>query len=217
VDVRTARFAEEILRTRARLDVLNHPGHDQKSHGRKGSGGGPGSGKDLVGTVDDYDDRFQAVRDLVAQQGFDGPPVVTDAAGVDAVVAAGGLELFRGTSAEHAEEFRTGEMHLSGRGSSAFGIGVYTSTREAAEPFAGEGGLSRMALSPNAKTITYRQLAEERRARYDEMTDAETALYQDDGAYAAGAGYDAVIPDGGTGHWLILNRTALTVQQESAN
>jgi hypothetical protein len=44
VDVRTARFAEEVAKTRSKFaayTVLAHPGHDQKSHGRKGGGGEP--------------------------------------------------------------------------------------------------------------------------------------------------------------------------------
>jgi hypothetical protein len=37
--VRSVRFAEEAAKTRTKLaTLLNHPGHDQKSHGRKGSG-----------------------------------------------------------------------------------------------------------------------------------------------------------------------------------
>lgn len=218
--MRTPSLAVRVQLSRQRL--ANHPGHDQKSHGRKGGGAGV-EGKDLVGKLDpdrirpDGAGRREATMAVLRQQGFDGPPTVTDAAGVDVVIASGGIELYRGVgSAEFAEEFRTGELHLSDEASAPLGIGIYSHTeRQVAEPFAGEDGLVRMALRPDARTIDYDSLIAERERRSVGFSNEEHVLYSDEGTYAAAAGYDAIVPTPGAlraDHTVVLNRTALVVQ-----
>lgn len=117
--MRSVRFAEEAARTRARLTtLLNHPGHDQKSHGRKGSGRvvegrdllanrNPGDlAREVVAASADYrtpwgegDGRMVAdpgLSAIAAEQGFDGPPRVVSREEMDQLVAGGSTEIFRG-------------------------------------------------------------------------------------------------------------------------
>jgi hypothetical protein len=191
VDVRTARFAEEVLRTRSKFaayTVLAHPGHDQKSHGRKG-GGGRVEGKDLMRggasamaeRVASARERYGSSRDpalsaIAAEQGFDGPPQVVSRQEMDRLVR-GSPEIIRGvhstddkTAAEIHEEMRSGDAQ--------FGRGVYGNGYYFAPPggsgFAGAenfgdgtpGAIARATLSKDAKVVGYRQIHQEHDAYF---------------------------------------------------
>lgn len=170
-----------------------------------------------------------ALGDIAGKQGFDAKPAVGSAADVDAVVARGGVELYRGvTEARFAEEFRTGD-YFPGLG--LYGNGTYTSTARstAAEYANGKAdGVARMALTPEARTTTLSEL--ERMMEADGISvgpswapnDRDRVL-GDPGRYAASKGYDAYTIDPGSSAginlgageqwWVVLNRGAVVVQR----
>ncbi|MEV3963919.1 hypothetical protein AB0M34_24030 [Nocardia sp. NPDC050193] len=156
-------------------------------------------------------------------QGFDGPPTLTDARGVDEVIAAGGQELFRGvTEVRYVHDFKY-EAHTSGSPHQrlATGNGTYaTDLRESALDYADNNpdGVIRMALRPDAKiahidrlrkeqlaatgaiSAENRRLAElertpETEARMQELR-AAWWVHADLGRFAAAQGYDAYSTNG---------------------
>lgn len=140
--------------------------------------GGPGSGRDLLASLDlnaigklskrstaGGDEQMAAIAE---QQGFDALPELGTPQQLDAAVAAGGRELWRGTQhdsvsrrsgEELAEDFRTGPVFY-GQGIS--GNGIYTSTdREQALGYTSQRDMrsvNRMVLKPGAKVISYDQM-----------------------------------------------------------
>ncbi|WP_330179451.1 hypothetical protein OHB26_23630 [Nocardia sp. NBC_01503] len=173
-------------------------------------------------TLDDLSD--PGLGEIYRLQGYDRVPVLTDAQGVDSVVAAGGHEFFRGvTDPRFVEEFKTGPYFP---GLAAEGIitgnGTYVTTvREVAQHYAdgNPAGVIRMALRPDARITHYRDLyaehststlraaAERRRLEAMEQTPAVTArlkelsdewwVNSDMGRFAASRGYDAYETNGG--------------------
>jgi len=145
-----------------------------------------------------------------------GPKVVT-AAEVDAAVARGWVEVWRGVRKVDANDaFRTGELDL---GQGLFGRGYYFSTqRGVAEVYRGadvkfdlnyrissfsggiDGGLLRVAINPSARVIDYDDLLAERKALLEKWRaegkltgEAEKLLTDRDvSKYAAARGYDVV-------------------------
>ena len=86
-------------------------------------------------------------------QGFDGLPEVVDENTLDAHIAAGEVELFRGLdTADHAEQFRSGSLFIG----SGIGVdGTYTTSEEPyARQFASNNGsILRMSLRKEARVI----------------------------------------------------------------
>lgn len=164
-----------------------------------------------------------AAEEVARMQGFDAKPKVGDAAAVDAVIAAGGTELFRGGPPAGIDAMRTGDMHYGG---GFFGSGYYSSIgRNAPETFAGargddapgEGAVVRMALAPDAKVADFDDI----QTRYDAFAakDPQLAKAIDSSGYAAMLGYDAIrVPakhgDGTSNpvdQLVVLNRSKLTM------
>lgn len=175
-------------------------------------------------------------------QGFDGPPTLTDAHGVDEVVAAGGQQLFRGvTDLRYVHDFKYGphtssspEAFLS-TGNGTYATNLYKSALDYADN--NPDGVIRMALRPDSKTVHVTQLhreheaslgaisAEIRRlkivdpasAQLEKLRDAYHA-YEDMGRFAAAQGYDAYSTNGsnwrmGDQYWVVLNRTAVVTER----
>ena len=159
-------------------------------------------------------------RDLAAiaeHQGLSGPPKVVTAAEMDAAVADGWTEMYRGTgdallnrdsAATISERFRTGE-YQPGRG--YYGNGFYTSvSRGVAEGYrhadlkfdndhnnagysgGAPGGLTRIALSPRARVLEFTPQLGREIGDNPQYSPAARQLLKDPGRYAAARGYDAV-------------------------
>lgn len=219
-----------LLNRTSAYDWRYSPDQPRDDHGRFGEGdsgdpgGGGGIGSDITESLDagaildssgpGRAGRETALRDVLAKQGFDGPPQVGSPAAVDAVVQAGGRELFRGTSPEAADQLRNGEYPIASI--SAHGMGIYTDTNQETAAYYGDH-VVRMALSPNARTTTEEDLRAEAQARSPNWDDGQHVLYMDHGTLAAALGFDAFSygpsSDPGNRAYVILNRTALTVQE----
>jgi hypothetical protein len=115
-------------------------------------------------------------KEVIREQGFDGPPHLVSRTELDLWVAAGEIELYRGVSRRfYAEQFRFGEMFV-GRG--IFGGGIYAASGAdayaVAQTFAGpEGAVMRMTLKAGARLSDLMLLDRDRESR---MTRALRAL-----------------------------------------
>lgn len=196
------------------------------------------SREDIAALLEDISDRARRsmgdtsqgdwlLRELARAQGFDGLPQVINKQEMDKYVASGERELFRGldsygmkgkTGEDLAKQFRSSELYI-GRGLSGHGIYVsYGKDKFDAEGYMGtglEGAMLRLTLKPNAKTILIDEL--DQMQSKDEMVNSHTQL-RNLGFYATFKGYDAI--DIGASqdrpkYMLILNRTAVRVQDES--
>jgi hypothetical protein len=163
---------------------------------------------------------------LLQEQGFDGLPHVVSLKQLDLYVQAGEVEVFRGVSAKaHAAQLRTGELYV-GRG--GLGGGIFASDGAdgylVARAYAQDPGgvVLRMSVKRGARIVDLAELRRQIRAdlarggptaHVTRRPDALTTLTYYPGTYAAYLGYDAVV-DHETAVWLILNRTALRIQEE---
>lgn len=197
------------------------PPHVQSSHGRKGAKGlakaAVKKARDrLADALDIADGGLPAVAKM---QGFDSPPRVATAAEVDAAVAKGWTETWRGVRGTAAaginDAFRTGDYQP---GVGLFGKGFYFSAdRRVGEAYRGaelkfdrdyeivgysggdQGGLLRAAVSPDASLVTFDELASQmktERGRHGSLTAAQERLLADPGAFAAARGYDVIRVEG---------------------
>lgn len=221
-----------------------NPSQARDSHGKWTSGGGGGyvraerltesqekavamgmvGRKSLMPGGDEAD---VALGEIAHFNGFDGLPTLGD---VDAVVAAGGVELFRGVSkAEYVEQFKRGDYYP---GTGMYGSGIYASTdRNYAAVYSyATAPPMRMALRPDAKVLSRSQLIDAQFGDFEKRHETMMKTLRDDSALtfekqtaqmraeifnnagrtAAVLGYDAVEQEEGT--WVILNRTALVVE-----
>jgi hypothetical protein len=161
-------------------------------------------------------------------QGFTGKPKLADTAGMNKAIADGDMELFRGvgavggtSAADINEQLRTGDAHF---GLGIFGNGFYfTQSADTAGKYAdgSSGSQVRVALAKGSKVIDHSDLIKEWQGWILEEggrpgSDKYKA-FNDPGRYAAARGYDAIrtTPDGATGkgEFVVLNRTALTVEK----
>lgn len=163
---------------------------------------------------------------LLHEQGFDDLPHVVSVTEADGYVAAGEIELFRGTRAPHAEQLRSGGLFVSrgARGGGIYAAGGTDALSHAAD-YAQEPDsvIVRMTLKDGARIADFNQLEQElivirmgrapRAAVAVEAPAPVMALSASEGRYAAYLGYDAVV-DRRQGVWLVLNRTALRIQDE---
>jgi hypothetical protein len=246
VDVRTVRYAEEVERTRSKfahysVTISNHPGHsNQKSHGRKGGGGGGRvEGKDLSGDRDliaraDAQPMEQistyafADRGLTAiqeAQGFNGEPKVVSREEFDRALAAGEVtEAHRGLTGaqaeQFAEEYRSGP-HWPGFGQ--YGSGTYATTDPAffesqfggGDPDWQIGATLRIGLRSDARVAPVSEirskLSEFQRANPG-MSTRSDGTAGNLGRFAATLGYDAMSVEADD-ELVILNRTAVIVEE----
>lgn len=188
----------------------------------------------LVAHVHEGGPSDQALGDIWRQTGYDGAPRVVDRAEMNSAVAGGWVELFRGvgrTDEEgdlYADQFRYGEPWpgLGGAGNGTYAMPAWR--KQAAGGYG--AGVMRMALRPDARIAELDDIvAEMRQQGYTDFgvgrsESARRQVLSDVGRYGSAAGYDAVAirqlqPDmtrsGKVIEWVILNRTALLVQDEN--
>lgn len=172
-----------------------------------------------------------ALAEIWRANGFDGLPRVVNRQEMDDAVASGWTELFRGVGKTQEEgtsfsdQFRTGDPYP---GLGGFGNGIYAMPDWRRQATAGYGkSTMRMALHPQAKTVEADDIIAEMRGQgYTDFGAGpgdpdHVRVLSDVGRYASAAGYDAVAirqlqsdmtRGGSVVEWLILNRTALAVQ-----
>lgn len=208
-----------------------NPDQPRDPDGKFGSGGagGPGIGSDIHASIDMdalADDAANAdtvfggtdsIQNAIAkEQGFTGLPDLGSKEDLDEAIADGGTELHRGFSeTAHADQFKNGDYFAS---QGASGVGIYTTDDSSvSDDFVskGNGGQAvRMVLRPGAKVATYKQINK----KMDELEDdgdLHELLVEDVGRAATALGYDAYhkkYHDGGE-VWIVLNRTALLVEE----
>lgn len=138
--------------------------------------------------------------------------------------------LYRGISASTKEEaekfveqFKTGKFFTGIK--HAYGHGIYFSPdKKIAEDYAKTGGITKIALSKNAKVVDYIQILKEyepirtsiaRKKRRKESIEVWEKLIDTVGEFAAVKGYDAIVMDGfnGNDHIIILNRRKVIVEK----
>ncbi|WP_157574210.1 LuxR C-terminal-related transcriptional regulator [Nocardia jejuensis] len=196
---------------------------------------------DRISTVTGPDDPIEdgAMAYIAGSQGFDALPALAGADEVDAMVATGCQELFRGVrDPRYLAEFRTGRYLPAIPFSSSFGIGIYASTdRDIALGYADDQPecVDRMVLRPEARTIDFALLLDDMtratatldneesdlsgreqtasvRARRQELS-VKREVLSDAGRFAAVRGYDAYVvrEPGAAEVWIIVNRSAVVV------
>lgn len=104
-----------------------------------------------------------ALAEIARLQGFDGPPQILDDAGLENLVAAGGVRLWRGvessggrSAADYAHDYRTGPAHYGHGG--ARGNGIYFGTESEVADHYSNGSLAGQVyavLKPDAKVIDW--------------------------------------------------------------
>jgi hypothetical protein len=165
---------------------------------------------------------------LLQEQGFDGLPQVVTRRQLDAYVAAAEPELYRGiaggAASAYAKELREGNLFI---GHGAMGGGVFAAggTRglQVARNYAEDPGsvVVRMAVKRGARVVELgalvRQMAAERAGgpapHATREPGARATLTLVPSVYAAYLGYDVVV-DRRFEVWLVLNRTALRIQDK---
>jgi hypothetical protein len=221
------------------LAILNHPGHDQKSHGRKG--GGPGSGRDLIGSREEAEALASKVLEasdysqygphgdeimyhIMREQGFDAPATAVPKGQMDAIQAEH-EGLYRGVRASRDGSKTPDQIHdemvsgdaYAGRG--VAGNGTYMTSRVGE---AGEYGTARAyALHREARVGDHDAIRAEQKTFLAQFGRDSTAygVWSDTGRYAAAKGYDALAwdftsMDGTAGRRVIvLNRGSVFVEE----
>jgi hypothetical protein len=169
---------------------------------------------------------------IAHKQGFDGKPSVVSPAEMDRLIAEGRPPMFRAASegldendqpipaAGIQEQLRTGPARF---GTGSYGSGYYFSnTEEDAVTSYGDGtpgSVAKAVLKPDARRIS----ADELQVQLDEYRrslgpDDLSTLGADLGRFGAAQGYDVIDIPGenpGEGFFLVLNRTALIVENPS--
>lgn len=177
---------------------------------------------------------------IAHQQGFTGKPQVVSKDEMDAAVAAGGTEMFRGargdgktTAASQLDAYRTSEAPFNTGGQ--YGAGTYFASRKATAAGYGDGSdgsLMRASLHPQAKVIKWKDLMARHKGLQEKLntgvkgyrSPGQTA-FNDPGRLAASLGFDAVeIPSSAfltsnkqkgvrENYIVVVNRTALLIEQ----
>ena len=159
------------------------------------------------------------LRKVAHAQGFDGKPRVVSSTEMDALVAAGHREAYRGvqdtashTSQQLHDRLRDGDVWY---GTGIYGNGIYAGTRTEADQWAGYGGAAgsvvRMALDPRAKVADWSTLRADFLRDTSNLEPSIRGVFSDPGRYAAALGYDAI--DAPNNELIILNRTAIAVEE----
>jgi hypothetical protein len=224
-------FAAKIRAARQKLNAMagvGNPRHEPRESVRRPAVRGF-KRKDLALGVPDWPWVVKATQDANGRlHGDDGrfidqgyspdPPLEASAtrlhigpkSSVDATIAAGGKELFRGVEDRTlVRRIAAGEDHI---GEGDHGRGRYFSTSEfTARGYTGDdeqGGIVRAALKPGARGIHARELSDRH------FADAESGRHghmSDIGAYARALGFDYIHTD--QGHHVILNPDVLHLQE----
>jgi SPP1 gp7 family putative phage head morphogenesis protein len=190
--------------------------------------------------ADSGDSTLHAVQNL---RGFNGLPTLTSKSGMDALISAGThIEMLRGVkptgtmkAKELTDELKQGVHHP---GFGCFGSGTYADSNKSsnanyrldnrARQYAGyDGDIVRIALPKDAKIIKHSELEAKVGVQPSNYTTHHNRHNEQDawlGVQAVLAGYDAIHIDGrssrhgdyGQGFYVILNRSVVTIQRESA-
>lgn len=184
---------------------------------------------DRIANIPQGDDRDDQLAAIWREQGFDAPPRVVSDDEFDQLPDDHEV-MYRGIAGERAEqwadEFRTGDAFP---GLGTYGNGSYAATdRDEADGFARgrgwrgaaeDGVVVRMALPPNARTISLSELRE--LAGKDERLQSGSTgrAFGDPGRLASALGYDAIWmqpdPSSPARYYVVLNRGALIVAASS--
>jgi hypothetical protein len=169
------------------------------------------------------EDRF--MKSLIAEQGLDGLPHVVTAAQLDTYIQSSEVELFRGESApQHAEQLRSGELFVGqgSRGGGIYAVGGPQAFEHAAAYAQDPGGVVvRMSLKRGAHVADADALVKQMERQHDAALRRRPSLARDAAltlttmlsVYACYLGFDGVM-DRVNGIWLLLNRTALRIQEK---
>lgn len=169
----------------------------------------------------------EALYSIAGQQGFDGPAATASRREMTKGVRQGDTEMFRGvrpsqdgskTAAQVHEQVHAGDAHY---GLGYAGNGYYMSGSSAIAGTYGQVG--RYSLHRDSRTVDFRDLQREQAEYLSTVPagSAEARVFADPGRYAAARGYDAIkwrrgeeVGDrpGAEDEYIVLNRTALTVQ-----
>lgn len=192
-----------------RIDPVRTPFHRTAAYQRYG----------FRADHDPLDPEHLYTKALIEEQGFDAWPHVVSTDELDAFIASGEIELFRGIArplaSQYAEQLRSGRMWV-GRGGKGGGIyaAVGPDARDHAAEYAADPGdvVVRMALRRGARLVATDALDELLQGRYARALPpgAPPSLL---GAYL---GYDGIV-DAEKGVALVRIRTALRVQREDVS
>ena len=173
--------------------------------------------------------------DLQHELGADGKPDIVSKEELDKHIANGEPELFRGVSQKQfGDQFKKGDLYA---GSGCYGNGTYTATgknaKQYAKKYAGaKGTVMRMSLKKGAKIKTYSQVSAMRKEHMNSIkgeiekakqhgdekrvTELGQKLFatRDIGRFAVSQGIDAVDLSEEDPMYLVLNRSALRVQED---
>jgi hypothetical protein len=175
------------------------------------------------------------LKHLAELQGWDELPRLGSSADLDAAIAAGGIEAWRGvtggdekavhknvaaatglTSTEIIDKFKKGPVYY---GTGIFGNGIYAGNRNVAMMYANENpaGVARMVIDPAARIIDGDALETEyiEWVKQFKWSDPEAAVLGDLGRFAAMRGYDVIsqpVPGKDKLYHIILNRSALLIE-----
>jgi hypothetical protein len=197
---------------------------------------------DIQANGSEWGVRDDGLAEIYEAQGFHGRPEVLPEAEMDARVASGWVEVWRGfgkvgadSQAEYLEAFRSGSEHYPGLG--IWGNGTYTTTRfseargyaewtrprdgmsfeeedDAYDDYHTHHGIARMAINPQARGVDYDEISTRLRAERETRDEAWRRSMGDVGRYAAAHGYDYIKVDNAINQdqIVILNRTAIAIQ-----
>ena len=168
-----------------------------------------------------------ALDELARKAGFDAPPDVVTDEELDARIASGEKEFWRGVHArtpedrDNVQKYSEQLMHGNYRaGNGVYGNGIYVASKQnSAESYAsGRGSLARMSLDASAKVAKFEELLPQMFKAFAEIDGTtergarEAKLLADAGRWAVIQGWDAIDP--GDGSMVILNRGKLHVSSQ---
>lgn len=177
---------------------------------------------------------------LTEMLGYDALPKVVTEQEFDNLILNGATEVYRGvlaspkmSAADMVQEFQTGTYY---NGYGIYGNGTYasnsfyTSVDYAGginEVMNGNGQVMRVAISPDAKMISYNDFVDNEVPKWDKIIAREAAtapdykvdyneIFNDQGYLAMRLGYDVLVKNfgGAENYYVILNRGVLSVQDE---
>lgn len=169
----------------------------------------------------------EALHDIAARQGFEGPAQSVSAKDMDAGIRQGDAEMFRGVKASHDGKLTPGQVHERMRSGEPYhglgfsGNGTYLSNSRTLA--SGYGTVGRYALHRDARVVDYRQLQHEQTdyIRSVGRDSPQGRVFSDPGRYAAARGYDAIRwrrgeeagkQPGEEDEFIVLNRTAMLAE-----
>lgn len=204
-------------------------------------------GKDLTkGSREEQEEIADLLTEEILDiQGFNGrPKVAKSMEEFKEAVKQNGNIACRGISADSAEildayvdQLKNGEFNVRCTGGAQYGRGMYMATSwdgvtdyDAAyrvadnysSRYGKRGAVINMTLDKSAKVVDFYELMQMARNDSGPFQNASNLSKIDDaghdiGAYAAAKGYDAISVNNGQGYTIVLNRTKLTIFEQTGN